>query len=76
MGGGPDKEHLLVIHYEPKPDTILKDIKQQFPYIDITYLQTHDGKVSSDTDLKAAYRSATILATLGNLPEKPEDVPK
>ena len=76
MGGGPDKEHLLVILEQPKPDGILDNLKQRFPYIDITYVRTKDGKAEPGVDLKSLYTSATILATLFNLPEKPADVPK
>ena len=76
MGGGPDKEHLLVVMEQPKPEDILAKLKQRFPHVDITFVQTKDGRVDSGTDLKSLYRSATILATLFSLPDRPEDVPK
>ena len=39
MGGGPDKEHLLIVLWDPEPKQITAEIKRRFPYIDITYLQ-------------------------------------
>jgi hypothetical protein len=39
MGGGPDKEHLLIVLWEPEPKHITAEIKRRFPYIEITYLQ-------------------------------------
>ncbi len=76
MGGGPDKEHLLVVMEQPKPEDIFAKLKQRFPYVDITFVQIKDDKVDPDVDLKSLYKSANILATLQNLPDKPEDVPK
>ena len=76
MGGGPDKEHLLIVVDFPKPEPILDRLKQRFPYVDITYVPVQNGKPDSDVDLQALYKSATILAGLHNFPERPEDVPK
>lgn len=39
MGGGPDKEHLLIVLWEPEPKHITAEIKRRFPYFDITYIQ-------------------------------------
>jgi hypothetical protein len=39
MGGGPDKENLLIILWEPEPTHITAEIKRRFPYFDITYFQ-------------------------------------
>ncbi|OCT48959.1 hypothetical protein CLCR_05293 [Cladophialophora carrionii] len=39
MGGGPDKEHLLIALWEPEPKHITAEIKRRFPYIEITYLE-------------------------------------
>ena len=39
MGGGPDKEHLIIAHWDPEPKGETSLIKQLFPYIDITYVQ-------------------------------------
>lgn len=39
MGGGPDKEHLVIILWDPEPKDTIAEIKKRFPYFDITYLQ-------------------------------------
>jgi len=39
MGGGPDKEHLLIAMWFPEPKHIIAEIKRRFPYFDITYFQ-------------------------------------
>jgi hypothetical protein len=39
MGGGPDKEHLLITLWDPEPKHITAEIKRRFPYFDITYVQ-------------------------------------
>ena len=44
MGGGPDKEFLLIAHFSPEPTDTIKQIKQRFPYIDITYIHLSGGK--------------------------------
>ncbi|RMZ84985.1 hypothetical protein DV738_g183, partial [Chaetothyriales sp. CBS 135597] len=76
MGGGPDKEHLLIIANLPQPDGVLSKLKQKFPYIEVTYIQTDwTGVPKDDVDLKPLYKTATILATFRTLP-RPEEVPK
>ena len=39
MGGGPDKEHLLIVLWDPEPKHITAELKRRFPYFDITYVQ-------------------------------------
>ena len=39
MGGGPDKEHLLIALWDPEPVHFTSEIKRRFPYIDINYVQ-------------------------------------
>lgn len=39
MGGGPDKEHVVIILSDPEPEHITALLKRQFPYFDITYYQ-------------------------------------
>ncbi|RMZ78091.1 hypothetical protein DV737_g4024, partial [Chaetothyriales sp. CBS 132003] len=75
MGGGPDKEHLLIVLDLPRPDSILSRLQQKFPHVQVTYVQTERGKPKGDVDLHALYKTATILATFGGLPDRPEDVP-
>ncbi|KIW87747.1 uncharacterized protein Z519_11721 [Cladophialophora bantiana CBS 173.52] len=80
MGGGPDKEHLLIVLYEPEPKHLTAEIKRRFPYFDITYFQLnvmlgrHGGEASKSVP-QELWRSATILITLSALPERPEDAP-
>ena len=56
MGGGPDKEFLLITNYEPEPVEQLKLIGERFPYIDITYHQTstHFGDGEGEDKQKMA----------------------
>ncbi len=53
MGGGPDKETVLIILWDPEPKAITAMLKRQFPHFDITYLQV-------------APRAATEWAASGN----------
>ena len=39
MGGGPDKEHMLIVLWEPEPKETIAKIKEKFPYIEVTYFQ-------------------------------------
>jgi hypothetical protein len=39
MGGGPDKETVLIVLWDPEPEAITAMLKRQFPHFDITYLQ-------------------------------------
>lgn len=49
MGGGPDKEHLLIVLWEPEPKHIIDELKRRFPYIDITYIRVAPpGKTFKD----------------------------
>ncbi|KAJ9500785.1 hypothetical protein H2202_004001 [Exophiala xenobiotica] len=80
MGGGPDKEHVLITLGDAEPKHITATLKQQFPHFDITYFQ-----VSRDTGPKSVnagsqvpddlWQSATILLTLFVLPPNPDLVP-
>lgn len=40
MGGGPDHEHMLILLANPEPKELITKIKERFPYIEVTYLQT------------------------------------
>lgn len=39
MGGGPDKEHLVIALWDPEPTHITDEIKRRWPHIEITYVQ-------------------------------------
>lgn len=84
MGGGPHKEHLLITLYTELPEDAITRIRDRFPYIDISqyplqrlkvFKDETQNKREGDKRLKALWRSATILVTLGSLPPKPEDCP-
>ncbi|KAJ9628289.1 uncharacterized protein PV06_01268 [Exophiala oligosperma] len=81
MGGGPDKEHVVIILSDPEPEHITALLKRQFPYFDITYYQvSREGNGPKSKNLgsqvpDALWKSATILLTLFALPPKPELVP-
>lgn len=52
MGGGPDKEHLVIALMDPEPKHITALLKQQFPYFDITYFQvSREGSGPKTKDL-------------------------
>ena len=46
MGGGPDKEDLLVTLPIPKPDDKLAELQRRFPNVQVTYLEipTKNGR--------------------------------
>ncbi|OQU93754.1 D-isomer specific 2-hydroxyacid dehydrogenase, NAD binding domain-containing protein [Cladophialophora immunda] len=79
MGGGPDKEHLLIVLWDPEPKDLTAEIKRRFPYFDVTYYQLNamgrEGREKSQTIPKELWQSATILITLSALPARPEDAP-
>ena len=45
MGGGPDKEHLLIVLWDPEPKHITDSIRSRWPHIEITYFQLN-GPIS------------------------------
>lgn len=70
MGGGPDKEHLLIVHWDPEPKHTTAHIKQQFPYIDITYIQVSKsilpevGNSDQISDGELVSNSVLLVATV------------
>lgn len=38
MGGGPDKEHLLIVLWDPELKELTAELKRRFPSFDITYI--------------------------------------
>ena len=57
MGGGPDREHMLIVLRSPEPKGLIAKMKGRFPYIDVTYHQiksTRANNVSAEEkgDLK------------------------
>jgi hypothetical protein len=37
MGGGPDKEHMVIVLWDEEPKQVTDEIKRRFPYINVTY---------------------------------------
>jgi hypothetical protein len=47
MGGGPDREHMLIVLRSPEPKDLIAKIKEKFPYIDVTYFQTKSTRANN-----------------------------
>jgi hypothetical protein len=65
MGGGPDKEHMVIVLWSPAPEVRLAELKSLFPYIDITYLNlgdhTHPTPNGTKQEIPAeVYATATV----------------
>ena len=52
MGGGPDKEHLVIILWDPEPKEITDGIRKRFPYMKVTYFCLKDASkpVAEESD--------------------------
>ncbi|KIV95626.1 hypothetical protein PV10_03256 [Exophiala mesophila] len=78
MGGGPDKEHLLIVLWDAEPKHITDSIRSRWPHIEITYFQLN-GPISfkdvGDQVPPELFRSATLLITLAALPANREAAP-
>jgi phosphoglycerate dehydrogenase-like enzyme len=80
MGGGPDKEHMVILLWETEPTTRIEAIKRRFPYIEITYLNLKDSNKPRDDGAKLdvppeLYEKVTTWVSLGVLPPNPQSVP-
>ncbi|EXJ88460.1 hypothetical protein A1O1_05390 [Capronia coronata CBS 617.96] len=80
MGGGPDKEHVLITLFDPEPKDITGELRRRFPHFEVTYVQVSpsrkDAEKAGNEISDDLWKSATILITLFTLPAKPELVPK
>jgi hypothetical protein len=47
MGGGPDREHMLIVLRSPEPNGLVAKMKERFPYIDVTYFQMKSTRANS-----------------------------
>jgi hypothetical protein len=47
MGGGPDREHMLIVLWNPEPKDLIAKIKERFPYIDVTYFQLKSTRANN-----------------------------
>ncbi|KAK5109799.1 hypothetical protein LTR62_006532 [Meristemomyces frigidus] len=64
MGGGPAKEHLLILLPGAEPKEILSALRKRFPHIEITYLSASPSPSIPDK----AWNDVTILYTLFTFP--------
>lgn len=75
MGGGPAKDHLLIISPQDIPSAIIDTLRKKFPQIDITFRSTtwtHDAAEIARQLPKDVFKDATILVTFNALPEDPK----
>ena len=76
MGGGPDKEHMVIVLWSPAPEARLTELKSLFPYIDITYLNLGDHKHPTPNGTKQeipaeVYAKATVGPLLRMIRDDP-----
>lgn len=50
MGGGPDKEQLLIALWDPEPVHFTSEVKRRFPNIEVNYVQIAPPSASSWKD--------------------------
>lgn len=68
MGGGPDdKKTLVIVLHIDEPKEILKQLREQFPCLNVVYHQGTSESISKDI-----YKEADFLFTLGAVPDDPK----
>lgn len=75
MGGGPAKDHLLIISPQALPDGLIDGLRKKFPRIDIAFHTTtftHDAAEIARQLPKDVFKDATILVTFNALPADPK----
>ncbi|KIW83348.1 hypothetical protein Z517_02593 [Fonsecaea pedrosoi CBS 271.37] len=80
MGGGPEKEHLLIVLWQPEPKDVTAEIQRRFPHFEIKYFQQLPPEGGQIVDKRGQvpqelWQWATILITLSSLPARAEDAP-
>ncbi len=73
MGGGPDKEHMVIVLWEPEPKETIAQIKEKFPYIEVTYFQIKSYRANTVTEgvpkgRAAPFRYNRILVSSALIP--------
>jgi hypothetical protein len=75
MGGGPDREHMLIVLRSPEPKGLTAKIKERFPYIDVTYFQIKSTRANNvpaeEKDVLKGSCLPTLLAVLPVSSHKP-----
>ena len=66
MGGGPDRERMLIVLRSPEPKGLIAKMKERFPYIDVTYFQSKSTRANGvpaeeKGDLKGSYPPNLIV---------------
>lgn len=64
MGGGPDKEQLLIALWDPEPVHFTSEVKRRFPNVEINYVQIPSPAASSWKD---ALRESANAVPAGEL---------
>ncbi|EXJ78163.1 hypothetical protein A1O3_09324 [Capronia epimyces CBS 606.96] len=79
MGGGPDRENVLITLFDPEPKDTIAELKRRFPYFDITYVHvsvpTKGAKSNPTVISDELWKKTTILLTVFTLPPTPDLVP-
>ena len=75
MGGGPDREHMLIVLESPEPKGLIAKIKERFPYIDVTYFQIKGTRANNvraeEKDVPKGSYFPTLLIVLPISSHKP-----
>jgi len=75
MGGGPDREHMLIVLRSPEPKDLIAKIKERFPYIDVTYFQIKGTRANNvraeEKDVPKGSYLPTLLIVLPISSNKP-----
>jgi hypothetical protein len=71
MGGGPDREHMLIVLRSPESKGLTAKIKERFPYIDVTYFQIKSTRANNVPEEKDVPKGSYLLALLIVLPISP-----
>ncbi|KAF2771937.1 hypothetical protein EJ03DRAFT_325179 [Teratosphaeria nubilosa] len=80
MGGGPAKDHLLILLPQKAPAAIIEKLRKDFPTLDIVYHQVTyaygaNGLKQVEELPATIWKDVTILYTFASLPQ-PSEAPK
>jgi phosphoglycerate dehydrogenase-like enzyme len=75
MGGGPDKETLVIVSPGADISSQVTALQQTYPHFTITVLDGTKPPDELKQQLTPLWKSMTIYAALGNLPPTPDLVP-
>jgi phosphoglycerate dehydrogenase-like enzyme len=75
MGGGPAKDHVLILMPRPEPKELVEGIRNKFPDIDVVYHEVSYNKRQPEPLPASIWKDVTILFTFSSLPDNPADAP-